>query len=167
MRLSSKTEPRILISKSLASELAAVSDAARPLETGGFLFGARRGCDLEIAGRTLAGDLDIASPVSFERRSTHHAREIAAQWGRSKGHIALIGDWHSHPVGAGAPSSTDRKAWRRLVQVMSSNGVAIIFSPAGMRVLYLRRSRLASQVVEYSEIYADESDLIFGLELRS
>ena len=164
MWLSSKPVPRILIPRSLVDELGEISDTARPLETGGFLCGARRGRDLEVTSRTLAGVVDIASPVSFERRSPHHAREIAALWGQSSGHLALIGDWHSHPVGDGTPSSTDKKAWRLLVQVMASAGVALIVSPAGLRVLYLRWSRLGSRVIEYSEIYSDESDLIYGLD---
>jgi integrative and conjugative element protein (TIGR02256 family) len=143
--------------------LTALSDAASkcaPNETGGFLIGLRRDTSIEVTGNTSEGLGDRATRSTFERAGRHHQREAERAWKESGGFQTLVGDWHSHPVGAGEPSLMDELAWGDLLKAMKRPGVAIIVSNSGPNVYLLpSTSGVASIACELSVAEAD--DLIF------
>lgn len=90
-------------------------------ETGGALLGWRDGPDAVVARALGPGPGAHHGFRSFEPDATwqvEQGRRIYRGSGRT---IAYIGDWHSHPIGALAPSAQDRGA------------VEIIATDAGFR----------------------------------
>ncbi|WP_162177019.1 Mov34/MPN/PAD-1 family protein [Hyphomonas jannaschiana] len=156
------TESRVLVQRAILERIEQERRTAHPLETGGFLEGYRRGRDIEITGLTVASSHDRASPVSFERCSLHHQQHLLASWRRSSGLISLVGDWHSHPAGQGAPSWTDRRAWARLIRSMHGDGVALIATAQGVRIFFLTalvKHKMASELLPIEET---EHDCVFA-----
>jgi integrative and conjugative element protein (TIGR02256 family) len=74
-------------------------------ETGGALFGYDDGLQLTVAHATGPGPHAVHEERRFlrdlqytQRAATRLSRETGAQW---------IGEWHTHPAGAGTPSERD------------------------------------------------------------
>lgn len=112
-----------------------------PAETGGFLLGMRRAHHLEITGATEQQARDAATAYTFERRDPAHARAIEAEWHRSKAMITVIGDWHSHPYGAGDPSEMDKKAWRTLARAVGQPVIGLIDAGTALPTLFYTREK--------------------------
>jgi len=126
-------------------------------------MGRRRGPHFEITGATFQGEQDNSTPWSFERIDERHSRDVLAAWNADDHQTTLIGDWHSHPSGAGDPSGTDRRAWRKLADSGRADCIGLILVPVLPRVFLVHRSPPFHKVVEAS-LFADEpDDLVFGV----
>lgn len=78
-------------------------------ETGGALLGWRDGDDTVVA-RVLGPGPDAKHGwSSFEPDAAWQNRQGASIYADSERTIAYLGDWHTHPRGATAPSSQDRR----------------------------------------------------------
>lgn len=138
----------VLLSKEV---LAAICEASRyryPLETGGFLIGLRRGPHIEVTDLTQQSEGDIATRVTFDRAAAAHRERIHGAWRDSVEIETLVGDWHSHPEGSGHPSSTDRRAWRKLASALKQSVVGLIESDSGKPNLYLATTARFRSVTE-------------------
>ena len=127
----------VLLHKRVVVAVHAARARHHPNETGGFLIGLRRGINMEVTSLTQQAKGDIATPTSFERAAVEHRNRIHAIWRSSSGFETLVGDWHSHPRGLGAPSWADRKAWRTLARGLQLPVVGLIDSGGSIPSLYL------------------------------
>lgn len=154
----------IVVSRSLVDEIQRRREVALPLETGGFLLGARRGRHLEITEATFQGLGDIAKRTSFERLSGQHQRDASRAWSEGNGLVGLIGDWHSHPTGDAKPSETDRWAWAALTKSIRSTGIGLIAATGGISLFGIAQSRWRLTVSRAVLIESDQNDLVYALE---
>ena len=104
-----------------------------PDETGGFLIGVRRGAHIEVIAVTEQGPGDLATSTSFERSCPSRRERIRGAWRASDHYESLVGYWHSHPIGSGDASTTDRSAWRTLARTSRQPVVGLIAVGAGRR----------------------------------
>lgn len=146
------------------SALIEAAQKCAPNETGGFLIGLRRDRFLEVTAHTSEGLGDRSTRTTFERIGSHHQREAEDAWKGSGGLESLVGDWHSHPVGAGEPSLLDELAWHQLRSAMKRPGVAIIVTQEGPRVFLLE---LTPSIASVPCVLREEegADLIFEPKL--
>ncbi|WP_432762114.1 Mov34/MPN/PAD-1 family protein [Thalassospira xiamenensis] len=103
-------------------------------EQGGLLFGYRKKSGLQVTGFTVPQSSDLASPVIFKRSSNGHAQLALSAWKESGGTVDWIGEWHTHPVGNSAPSTTDIANWVRLAEHVRKPMVFLILSKFGWYV---------------------------------
>lgn len=103
-------------------------------EQGGLLLGYRKKSGLQITGFTLPQRSDLASPMIFKRNSEGHAQLALKAWGESRGTVDWIGEWHTHPAGNSAPSTTDIANWVRLSEHTKKPMVFLILSKLGWYV---------------------------------
>ena len=155
---------RVLLPRSVLNALDDQSRTAHPLETGGFLQGLRHGDDIEITDFTAAAPGDKATRTSFERRSHHHQTKLTSSWQKSDGVTSLVGDWHSHPAGAGTPSRTDLRAWAKLLRAIRLDGAALILTRNRIRVFWLKKRFRTATITELQIVYQNSDDLVFGFE---
>jgi integrative and conjugative element protein (TIGR02256 family) len=127
----------VLLPRQIVTAVQSASAKHRPLETGGFLIGLRRGQHIEVTGLTEQGYADIATRISFERADSTHRDYVHAAWSKSDALETLVGDWHSHPNSSGAPSSTDRRAWRKLARNVNQSVLGLIESGDSVPSVYL------------------------------
>jgi integrative and conjugative element protein (TIGR02256 family) len=126
-------------------------------------MGMRRGAHIEITDATFQGQNDVATPSSFERLDERHASEIFTTWEAEHHRVALVGDWHSHPIGDGSPSGTDRRAWRKLIECSKTACVGLILGASSSpRVFLVRRVISFPEVVECKLISREADDLVFS-----
>jgi integrative and conjugative element protein (TIGR02256 family) len=154
----------IVLPRAIHAKLLATRSEKLPLETGGFVIGRRRGGHFEVTDITLQGEKDRATPSSFERIDDRHRQEIMLAWEQTEDHqLSLIGDWHSHPVGGGDPSGTDRQAWRKLTEAGRADFIGIILgSPIVPRVFLIERKPPAPRVTEFPLFAEEPNDLVFS-----
>lgn len=103
-------------------------------EQGGLLLGYRKKSGLQITGFTLPQRSDLASPMIFKRNSEGHAQLALKAWEKSRGIVDWIGEWHTHPGGNSAPSTTDIANWVRLSEHARKPMVFLILSKFGWYV---------------------------------
>ena len=86
-------------------------ESETPVETGGLLFGERDDAALTVTVDVATGPPpdSAQSPLGFERGTDGNDEAVAALAGRADG-VSYLGDWHTHPNGAGRLSATDRAA---------------------------------------------------------
>lgn len=127
-------------------------------------MGMRRGAHLEITDATFQGQKDVATPSSFERLDEQHRREITTAWEVEKHRVTIVGDWHSHPSGDGAPSGTDRQAWRKLADFAKADCVGVILGALNSpRVFVVRRKTPLPEIAECRLFSEEPDDLVFAL----
>lgn len=106
---------RVLVPEALLAEI--LSQARKPRafnEAGGLLLGLRKDNALHLTKLTLPKPWDRATPVLFERSARGHRFAALRAWKASFGKVDWVGEWHTHPLGAAAPSLTDQTSWRKL-----------------------------------------------------
>lgn len=150
--------PRAVVDRIRAQRLRCL-----PAETGGFLFGMRRGHHLEVTGATEQQAQDIATAYTFERRDLAHAHVIEAEWRRSKGLITVLGDWHTHPYGPGNPSGMDKKAWRTLARAIAQPVIGLIDAGTTLPTLfYTREKPLFVSTFKLQVVSKEDADLAYS-----
>ena len=93
------------------------------VESGGWLLADRRWPD-NIIVATDPGD-----DARFSRRSVLLDFDRLEELERAFPHLALRGDWHTHPSGDHIPSRTDRRAWMRGRELIRGFYVGIVATP--------------------------------------
>jgi proteasome lid subunit RPN8/RPN11 len=95
--------------------------AQQGVEVGGYLWAHRRAGPerVVVAHVSPPADGSLHGPTAVK---LGRPESVAANWPDwlSRSELMVVGDWHSHPVGDGTPSRTDRENWAWNVQ--SSDG---------------------------------------------
>lgn len=150
--------------KDLCEQLIRERAAKLPNETGGYLLGRRRGPHLEVTGATLQGPLDIATPYSFDRVDPCHFKEAVEAWQKDEGRTAVIGDWHSHPIGTANASLMDERAWKLLGKSAHASVIGLILAPNNVAV-YLASPRWSDYSIQRCpSVEESESEIVFHVK---
>lgn len=153
----------VLIPTALIADLQTASLRCLPLETGGFLIGRRRGPHLEILQATFQGAADIASRTSFDRADGAHTTAAVLAWRADQGLSDVIGDWHSHPMGAPSPSQTDFTAWRQLA-LAKRRPIAGLILAGGVLSVHLTAPGLWQKAVRLIAIEETATERVFAVD---
>lgn len=132
----------LLLCERLRGELRGRALAARPLEACGLLLGERRAGSTRVHAVREARNLR-RSPTEFELDPADHLRiELEAR----SHELEVVGVWHSHPGGGGAPSARDREAawpgWSYLIVGLEPG------SDADLRSWRLEDAELVEEALE-------------------
>ena len=94
------------------------AERAWPFETGGVLLGYEPdgSDDVVVTAVTGPGPTALHARSAFVPDDLYHARAIAAVYESSGRRATYLGDWHSHPGGAAAPSRKDRRTLRAMAR---------------------------------------------------
>lgn len=130
-------------------------------EAGGILLGMIRGPHLEITDFTIPGKQDIRKLYDFYRQDPIHQQKAADAWHSSGKTMAFLGDWHTHPYGEPAPSSTDKKSWRESVSGQRPQMVFVIISPEEWGVYMTSYSPLLSPIKRMNKTEDGVEGLVF------
>lgn len=112
------------------AEFRQATQAAR--EAGGILLGFRRGPHLHVAGLSTPMAADRRARHSFHRHAAGHARFATRSWRRSGGRCDYVGEWHTHPDPAPAPSAMDLREWRLILRRRAEPMVLLICGTDGI-----------------------------------
>jgi integrative and conjugative element protein (TIGR02256 family) len=116
---------RLTISEVLLAKMCKLRRGAAPNETGGVLIGSfdlRRGV-IHVVDAVPAPPDSRQSPTYFIRGKKDLQPLVDGLTVRSAGTLGYIGEWHSHPDGAGvAPSRDDEGVWRHLREHIDPTG---------------------------------------------
>ena len=151
----------VIIPVAIGKAMQAERSKHLPRETGGFLLGLRRGESIEVSEFTPQSTQDQADASSFERIDPDHQRRATKAWVRANGLVGLIGDWHTHPFGAGTPSSADKAAWCTLIDAMDAPGIGIIVVDNELCVFAFREGWSGLRVKRLHSIANDRDDFVF------
>ena len=104
-------------------------EAARPVETGGLLFGERNDATETITIDSASGPPADSSHshLGFDRGTANLDEILSALHHRSTDGAQYLGDWHTHPHGPAALSTTDCNAAKGLC----SDGASVLLIWAG------------------------------------
>lgn len=100
----------VWVSDGTKAAIARLSRIRPDVETGGAAFGWVHGADTVIAGVSGPGRRAVRSRRVFELHPSDVAVAARAVHLTSSGRYRFVGTWHTHPGGAGMPSTTDRAA---------------------------------------------------------
>lgn len=98
------------IDRAIARTILAAAHASKPFEVGGVLLGPPTDGQNRITSLIGPGPNSRATRVSFEPDYDYQQAQLDELYERHGGHLAYVGDWHSHPTGACSPSHTDVRA---------------------------------------------------------
>lgn len=136
---------RLILGRSALETIRGLTDAHdAATETGGILLGYHNAQTIEITAAGDAGPHARHTSTSFTRDLVHAQRLAADAWVRDRSQ--WVGEWHTHPAGALAPSTIDLSTYLHLLaapDLAFDTFVALIVQP--------RRRRLAAWVVTPSE----------------
>lgn len=136
---------RLLLGQNALETIRSLTDAHdAATETGGILLGYHGAQTIEITAAGDAGPHARHTPTSFTRDLVHTQRLAADAWAREGSQ--WVGEWHTHPTGALAPSTTDLSTYLRLLaapDLAFDTFVSLIVQP--------RRRRIAAWVITPSE----------------
>lgn len=104
----------IWISKNVFHNLLAEAVRFAPMETGGVLLGWRTQDAACITNMVGPGPDAHHAGDSFSPDATWQSDQIALLYARSGRRLAYLGDWHTHPGAAPAPSWRDRQTLRAI-----------------------------------------------------
>jgi integrative and conjugative element protein (TIGR02256 family) len=106
----------VTVPVSVLEQLTAFAQGRKRKEAGGILLGRiyRDHDDIVCLAEPSAGDR--AGLFSFLRRRAPAQKKIDDAWNRSGGHIAYLGEWHTHPGSIPLPSGQDRRMIERATQ---------------------------------------------------
>lgn len=101
-------------------------------EAGGVLLGRHLldSNDLVVDEVTVPQRGDRRSRFGFFR-SKQHSALAQAKWAASKGTVAYLGLWHTHPEADPTPSSVDKHDWEKAVAMDSFQGAELFFPIVG------------------------------------
>lgn len=106
----------IWMSRDVVASLKAEASLRAPQETGGVLLGywAAEGGDPVVTHGVGPGPNAVHSTDRFVPDHEYHIEEIARLYEESDRQLQYLGDWHSHPNGAGTLSNLDHTCLRRI-----------------------------------------------------
>lgn len=106
---------------------------AREPESGGILLGRHllESQDLVVDEVTVPQKDDRQSRFAFFRSKRHNT--LAHQrWEASKGRMAYLGLWHTHPESDPTPSCLDRRDWTKAIAQDTFEGERLFFPIVGI-----------------------------------
>ena len=103
---------KIWLPERLLDEMTLLATGAHPNETGGVLIGYDAGNGLVITDITGPGPEAVHAHHAFVPDYAYQDKEISRIYRESGRQHAYLGDWHSHPDGAPALSSRDKRTLR-------------------------------------------------------
>jgi integrative and conjugative element protein (TIGR02256 family) len=105
----------VWITRTAQEQLIAAATKANPNETGGVLMGYRaEGNTIAVSHVIGPGPHSTQTPITFVPDDEFHRAEVARVYDDTGRISVYLGDWHSHPGGAGALSTTDLRTLRRI-----------------------------------------------------
>ena len=136
---------RLLVGRSALETIRSLTDEHdAATETGGILLGYHNARSIEITAAGDAGPHARHTSTSFTRDLVHAQRIAADAWARDRSQ--WVGEWHTHPAGTLAPSTTDLSTYLRLLAVPD-----LVFDTFVALIVQPRRRLLAAWVVTSSE----------------
>jgi integrative and conjugative element protein (TIGR02256 family) len=153
------------VTKHLYAKLLSERVSNLPKETGGYLIGRRRGPHIEITNLTIQGPNDMATVRSFDRSDPGHALRAIEAWNSDSKQSGIVGDWHSHPIGTGIPSTQDERSWLILAKSEKAKVVGIIVYPESISV-YLTKTKAFRCVTKCERLEETEQEIIYGARSR-
>jgi integrative and conjugative element protein (TIGR02256 family) len=90
---------------------------ARPWEVGGWLLGYWSEDSTAVVLTHATPPAVRGTPLGITISGRGHRRRFDDAWAASEGRVTFLGDWHSHPGGAAAPSRTDERAMSQLAEI--------------------------------------------------
>jgi len=90
------------------------------LETGGYLFGRRSTCGVELTFAAYAGE-ETKRGYGNVQLDVYKGRSVERALQEQRTRERLVGDYHSHPNSDGVPSPADLRAWMRSVEMLLSD----------------------------------------------
>lgn len=105
------------VSHSIRSQIFELAATSFPNETGGVLLGyeAENG-ELVLTRIFGPGPNASHSRTSFHPDHEYQKAELASHFLATGGRESYFGDWHTHPLGIGQLSDTDRRTLRRIAE---------------------------------------------------
>jgi integrative and conjugative element protein (TIGR02256 family) len=95
------------VENTVLANIEAESERCRPKETGGLLLGYWANGDVVITTSTVPGPKSKHSSNSYTPDAIFDRDQVAKVYKKSRGVIAYLGDWHSHPKGGCGLSNDD------------------------------------------------------------
>lgn len=98
-----------------------LASAHAPLETGGMLLGYDAdGSQAVVTGIVGPGQNARHSRFRFRPDYDYQQQQLETRFARAHGRETYLGDWHTHPSGAGALSWLDQRVLLRIAKTPSS-----------------------------------------------
>lgn len=92
-----------------------------PLETGGLLIGYTDPASAPVVTDVIGpGPAAVHAREGFVPDYGDQEKRLAELYHGSARTLTYLGDWHTHPNGAGAPSHRDRRVLRRIARAKSA-----------------------------------------------
>ena len=101
-------------------------------ESAGVLLGYRRGDHIHIVQATLPAADDVRNRFSFTRRDKSHQQIATREWRRSGRTKDYVGEWHTHPEAAPAPSMVNVSEWHSLCRKSKQPLIFVILGTAAI-----------------------------------
>jgi len=124
---------RVILTEAAVVKLRAhVQTSFSTPEAGGALLG-RHLCesdDIVVDEVTIPQKQDRRSRFSFFR-SSRHSDVAMVRWKESRGRVAYLGLWHTHPEPFPTPSQTDLTDWKNAIRKDSFEGEKLFFVIVG------------------------------------
>lgn len=126
-------EKRVILTEAVLEKLRThVQTSFSAPEAGGALLGRhlRESDDIVIDEVTIPQKQDHQSRFSFFR-SSRHSDTAMVRWKESRGRVAYLGLWHTHPEPFPTPSQTDVTDWKNAICKDSFEGEQLFFVIVG------------------------------------
>lgn len=114
-----------------------IQDQPQKTEAGGVLLGRFivDSSNVVVDDVTVPMAEDIRRRHRYIRRSPKHQEAIDKAWTRSKSRCNYLGGWHTHPEPIPNLSKTDKKDWKRALNIEQFDNDALYFVIAGIGVI--------------------------------
>lgn len=110
---------------------------AKSPEAGGLIYGVLYERGVVLTGVTAPMPLDDRSRYHFHRRDPKHLETVEREYEITRGHINLLGEWHTHPQKNPSPSTIDTRQWREIDSARSPLGLNSLFMIQGTQELWV------------------------------
>lgn len=125
---------RVRLKRQVLSDWAAITSDRPWLEVGGIVLGEPGTEEEPSTIHCLSGPGPNAKRriFSFEPDTAFTQHELERWWYETDGQVTFLGDWHTHPCGALAPSKTDLDALAKMAMTPSfgiATPLSLIFRP--------------------------------------
>jgi integrative and conjugative element protein (TIGR02256 family) len=123
-------------------------------EAGGIILGKLKSGAIHLLRLTPPSELDRATRMNFERHRLSAQIVINYEFHNSRGRVAYMGEWHTHPEDLPSPSSQDLKM---IIEQLKNNKLQtdfLVLLIKGLRGLYVgvqKENELLFKLIKQSE----------------